>query len=173
VTITDQITQTAQAEGVDPALALEVAIAESNLNPNAVSPAGAIGVFQLMPATATALGVDPRNVTQNIQGGIAYLKQMLDQFGGDVSAALAAYNWGPGNVASAIASYASNWLQAAPAETQSYVSKILNALGQYTVSIQPSQIIQSAAQAVGVTDPAVAAIGIGLLIFFGVFLLLD
>jgi soluble lytic murein transglycosylase-like protein len=156
MTITDQIVAEAQNQGLDPRLALEVAIAESNLDPTAVSTAGAIGVFQLMPSTAAMLGVDPTNVVQNIQGGIAYLRQMLDQFGGNVAQALAAYNWGPANVAAALSSGA-NWIAQAPAETRNYVSRILSALGQYTVSIQPGQILQTAAEAVA--QPAAEIVG--------------
>jgi len=112
--------------GVPPQLALEVAIQESGLNQNAVSSAGAIGVFQLMPATAAAMGVDPTNLQDNIDGGIAYLGQMLDMFGNQAEA-LGAYNWGPGNVQAAIAQYGANWLQYAPAETQNYVASIMAA----------------------------------------------
>lgn len=136
----------AQQQGVDPALALEVAQVESGMNQNAASSKGAIGVMQLMPATAAQLGVDPYDTLQNIHGGVLYLRQLLAQFG-DPMAALAAYNWGPGNVQNAMAQFPSDfsysapggsaipaWLASAPAETRNYVQKILNNVAtQYSV----------------------------------------
>ena len=131
--ILDAIYNNAIAQGLDPQLALEVAIQESGLNPGAVSSAGAIGLYQLMPDTAAGLGVDPTDISQNIAGGQSYLSQMLSQFGGDISAALAAYNWGPGNVQNAMNEYGAGWLSYAPAETQNYVASITGNLGsQYS-----------------------------------------
>jgi soluble lytic murein transglycosylase-like protein len=86
------------------------------------SSAGALGVMQLMPATAASLGVDPTDTAQNIDGGVRYLAQLLQEFDGNQTLALAAYNWGPGNVAK---NGMSNW----PAETGNYVASILDAIG--------------------------------------------
>jgi soluble lytic murein transglycosylase-like protein len=133
--IAGMIASTATTYGVDPSLALEVAIQESGLNQNAVGSAGEIGVFQLLPLTAAALGVDPTNLAQNIQGGCMLLAQLYAEFGGDTTKILAAYNWGSGNVSSAISNYGSNWLSYAPSSTQAYISSIEGNLGtQYTAS---------------------------------------
>lgn len=135
---TQAITQAATQNGIDPNLALEVAIAESNLNPNAVSSAGAIGIMQLMPATAAQYGANPYDPLQNIDAGTSYLGDLLDRFGGNQVAALAAYDWGPGNVQNAMAKYGADWLSHAPTETKNYVAKILgNASTQYNVNIGP------------------------------------
>jgi hypothetical protein len=119
------VQQIAQQYGLNPGLALAVAQHESSLNPNAVSSEGAQGVMQLMPATAAQFGVtNPFDPVQNITAGVQYLLQLLNQFGGDVASALAAYNWGPANVTKAQSQYGANWLSAAPASTQAYVFAI-------------------------------------------------
>src|SRR5690606_27001869 len=65
---------------------------------DAVSPAGAVGLGQLMPATAESLGVDPADPEQNLDGAARLLRSLIDRYGGDTSAALAAYNAGPRRV---------------------------------------------------------------------------
>ena len=83
---------------LDTELILRVIEAESGGNPHAVSPKGAIGLMQLMPDTARALGIsDPFDPIQNIEGGVRYLHHLLQRFG-ELRLALAAYNAGPGNV---------------------------------------------------------------------------
>ena len=84
--------------GLSEALLQALAASESGFDPAAVSPAGAIGLMQLMPQTARELGVDPRDPVQNIRGGAAYLRRQLDRFNGDLERALAAYNAGPERV---------------------------------------------------------------------------
>lgn len=131
MSVAQQIVSAAQRHGVDPKLAVEVGIAESGLDQNAHGSAGEIGVMQLMPATARELGVNPNNALENIEGGVRYLAQQLNRFGG-AAKALAAYNWGPGNVSSAIGRLGNQWLSSAPASTQRYVEKILSNLGQWS-----------------------------------------
>ena len=85
--------------GLDPQLLAAVISTESAANPRAVSPKGAMGLMQLMPATAERFGVeDAFDPAQNIRGGAQYLAQLLKMFNYDVSLALAAYNAGEGNV---------------------------------------------------------------------------
>jgi soluble lytic murein transglycosylase-like protein len=122
--IAQTVMDTASAYDVDPRLALELAIQESGLQQDRFSAAGAIGVMQLLPGTAADLGVDPYDVNQNIDGGVRYLGQQLARYG-DPALALAAYNWGPGHVDSALGRYGQDWFLHAPSETQNYVTGIL------------------------------------------------
>lgn len=92
------IAEVASANGVSPGLLAGLVKVESGFNPNAVSRAGATGLGQLMPDTARGLGVsNSRDPRQNLQGAARYLRQMMDQFNGDLTAGLRAYNQGPGN----------------------------------------------------------------------------
>jgi soluble lytic murein transglycosylase-like protein len=114
------VAREAERQKVSNALVHAVIEAESAYSPCAVSPVGAQGLMQLMPATAAGLGVEnPFDPEQNISGGTQFLRQMLDRYGGDVAKALAAYNAGPGRVDAA------NGIPPIP-ETETYVRKIIN-----------------------------------------------
>jgi hypothetical protein len=113
-----KIISAAERYGVRKEFALSVAFQESRLTQNCVSPAGAIGVMQLMPGTASGLKVNPWDTDQNIDGGVRYLKQMLLKFDGDERLAAAAYNAGPNR-----ASLAAGRIPNIP-ETQAYVRNI-------------------------------------------------
>lgn len=113
------IQQAAARNGLDPAILHGLIEQESGFNPGARSSAGALGLTQLMPSTAASLGVtEPLNPTQSIEGGARLLGELLRQFGGNVSDALAAYNAGAG----AVQQYGG--VPPYP-ETEAYVSKVL------------------------------------------------
>lgn len=124
--------QAARLTGVPVGLIAAVMKVESEFNPSARSPAGAIGLMQLMPSTARSLGVNPYDPQQNVIGGAKYLAQMLKRYGGNVYLALAAYNAGPGNVDKAIKKAGTRDWNAVkrylPKETQNYVPKVLSAM---------------------------------------------
>ena len=127
------IDQESAANAVDPNLVRAVIQAESAFNPLARSHKGAMGLMQLMPATAREYGVrDPYNPVENIRAGVAYLKRLLVRFADNVELALAAYNAGP----AAVEKYGS---RVPPyRETRNYVAKIRNATGQTAGSSGPS-----------------------------------
>jgi soluble lytic murein transglycosylase-like protein len=114
----DSVLQAAIKEGLEPDFVRSVARVESGLHQNAVSPKGAVGIMQLMPATAAGLGVDPKLADQNALGGAKFLRELLLRYGGNSELALAAYNAGPGAVAKfgGVPPYV---------ETRQYVIKVL------------------------------------------------
>ncbi len=110
--------QAATAANISPTLLSALVWQESRWNPQAVSSKGAIGLAQLMPGTARYLGVNAADPAANLIGGARYLRELLDQFDGDVEKALAAYNAGPARVRNAGG-------VPAIAETRAYVASIV------------------------------------------------
>jgi len=118
--ISHLVEQTASRHQVDPHLVHAIIKVESEYHPEAVSPKGAMGLMQLIPATAQRFGVEnPFNPKQNIEGGVSYLKHLLNRYGGDLALSLAAYNAGEAAVEryGGIPSFA---------ETKDYVQKVTN-----------------------------------------------
>jgi len=94
--IEELIDRNARVNGLDPKLVKAVVQVESGYNQKALSSKGAMGLMQLMPATADLMGVsDPYDPVQNLRGGTAYLRQLLRRFSGKLELALAGYNAGP------------------------------------------------------------------------------
>jgi soluble lytic murein transglycosylase-like protein len=123
------IAQAAARYNLDPAVLHGLIQQESGFNPNSRSSAGALGLTQLMPGTASSLGVgNPLDPLQSIEGGARYLSQMMSQFGGNTEEALAAYNAGPGAV------HRYGGVPPYP-ETQDYVNKVLGYANAYRQSL--------------------------------------
>ena len=121
------IDRVAEHVSLAPELIRSVVNAESDFTSNAVSSAGAQGLMQLMPATAQELGVkDSFDPEQNLLGGSRYLKQLLDKYEGNLDQALAAYNWGQGNVDR-------KGLEQMPKETRDYLVKVKQGLTKQPV----------------------------------------
>ena len=121
----DMARQAALNAGINPDSFQRQIQQESGFNPNAGSPAGAVGIAQFMPGTAASMGVNPYDPSSALPGAARLMAGLASQFGGDYAKALAAYNAGPGAVQSAVAQGGSNWLAFMPAETQSYVAIIM------------------------------------------------
>jgi soluble lytic murein transglycosylase-like protein len=127
---TAAVNYAAASANISPNLLAALVWQESRWNARAVSPKGAIGLAQLMPGTARDLGVNPADPVANLVGGARYLRQLLDQFDGDVEKALAAYNAGPARVRSAGGI-------PAIAETRSYVASIVRRIASISTGGTP------------------------------------
>lgn len=117
--------QDAIEAGISPDYFVRQIYAESSFNPNAYSPAGAVGIAQFEPSTAYSLGVNPYDPISALHGAAKLMASYNAQYGGDYAKALAAYNAGGGNVQIAVQNCGANWLSCMPAETQNYVYKIM------------------------------------------------
>ncbi len=119
--ISDIVRNYATRNRIPPALINAIIEVESSFNPRAVSPRGAMGLMQLMPDVAASLGVeDPFEPEENIRGGVALLRRLLDKYEGDYTRALAAYNAGEGAVDR------SGGIPDFP-ETRNYVNRVMRA----------------------------------------------
>jgi hypothetical protein len=115
--IENVINEASEKYKVNSDLIRSVIRAESNFNPDATSSKGAMGLMQLMPETAKDLGVErPYDISENVMGGTNYLKTLLDRYEGNTDLALAAYNWGMGNL--------ERNPENLPRETRDYIAKI-------------------------------------------------
>jgi soluble lytic murein transglycosylase-like protein len=111
------VEEAARKYGVESPLIMAVIQAESAGDPSATSRFGAQGLMQLMPETAAEMGVSNSfDTAQNIMAGARYLRQLLDRYQGDMKLALAAYNWGIGNL--------ENQPGAMPKETKNYITRV-------------------------------------------------
>ena len=131
----DLIREHARQNGLSPDLVRAVIRAESGFNPHAISPKGAMGLMQLMPATARELGVtNPFHPAENIRGGAVYLARLLARYDQKLELALAAYNAGPGAVEKygAVPPYR---------ETQTYVKKITATTATALAAAPPPPVI--------------------------------
>ena len=111
--------------GISPVYFVRQIYAESSFNPNAYSPAGAIGIAQFEPSTAYSLGIDPYDPISALKGAAQLMASYNAEYGGDYAKALSAYNAGGGNVQLAVQNCGANWLSCMPVETQNYVYKIM------------------------------------------------
>jgi soluble lytic murein transglycosylase-like protein len=119
------IAKASRRYGVETGLIKAVIKAESNFNPTAVSSSGARGLMQLMPGTARSLGVnDSFDPEQNVMAGTRFLRDLLDRYHGDTDSALAAYNWGPGNM--------DRNPERMPRETRNYLARVKQLYASYS-----------------------------------------
>ena len=109
---------------------------ESGGNCSATSPRGAHGLCQFMPATAKEFGVDSSDPKSSANGAARYLEQLMDMFDGDPAKAIAAYNWGPGNMRKNLRNHPNDWRAHLPPETTHYLSVVGSGIGESFVQRQ-------------------------------------
>jgi hypothetical protein len=117
--------QDAAAVGIPPVYFVRQIQQESGFNPNAVSPAGAVGIAQFLPGTAAGLGINPWDPIQALNGAAKLMANYARQYGGDYAKALAAYNGGSGTVRYAVNNCGANWLNCLSGETRHYIYVIM------------------------------------------------
>ena len=132
--VKDTIVKHSVEMGVDPALALSLAKVESGYRHTSRSPHGAVGVFQLMPATAKKLGVNPYHLDGNVKGGLMYYKMLYKMFG-STELALAAYHTGP--------AYVMKYKQPAPC-SRKYISIIMSEYYRLKAHTDPAVVRHNA-----------------------------
>ncbi|HLZ62006.1 MAG TPA: lytic transglycosylase domain-containing protein [Ktedonosporobacter sp.] len=117
--------QDALNAGISPDYFVRQINQESGFNPNAVSPAGAVGIAQFLPSTAQTLGVNPYDPIDALRGAARYMASISNQYGGDYAKALAAYNSGTGTVDYAVRVGGAYWMNYLPGETRNYILVIM------------------------------------------------
>ena len=124
--IAEKVAKEAERQGINPDFVLPMVMAESGFNPKAVSSKGALGVMQLMPSTAKGLNVDPNDLDQNIQGGISFLKKLIENknIGNDPYKVLMGYNAGPNT-----SFFKTGDIKDLPTETLNYIDRIATIFG--------------------------------------------
>jgi hypothetical protein len=158
INIRDLIAQEANSQGVPPAIALAVAQQESEFNQGAIGSQGEVGVFQLMPKFFAQQG-DLSDVFTNVNLGVGYLAQLYRKYG-DWNTALAAYNWGPGNVDKSLAAAPSGFTWSTPSLPKtvwSYVQSVLGIAGASSpasLSSAPDLSSATAGDAPAISQPS-------------------
>lgn len=156
-----QVSAAGAAKNVNPNILLAQIDAESGGNPKArndadakVTGSASIGIAQFQPGTAAQYGIDPTKPDQAIKGQAAYMADLLAKYGGDYSKALAAYNWGPGNLDKALQRFGPDFQPHLPISTQQYVAKIMANAGAVAVNPEAPPALEGQQP---VPEPAAAA----------------
>lgn len=129
MSLVDDAIAAARKYGIDPNIFVAQIRQESGFNPNAVSPAGAVGIAQFLPSTAAGMNVNPWNPQSALEGAARLDAANLRAYGGDWAKVLAAYNAGGGAVNYTVSRGGKNWQQYLPSETQNYIRIILGTKG--------------------------------------------